>query len=100
MAKQPKETLSESAKAEKLVRKKVGDEAADGLMEMDRDQLKAKLVALAKYTLETANAKAEDNDLAEAKERAAEMAAPYNDTIKGCAAQTRFATMLLESKGG
>ncbi len=98
MAKTPS-NVSAAAKLEKALRKISGDEVADAILECSPEELRARLVKLGTYEMETLKAKEDDEALADATELVKTLKAPYGDAIKGVNAQRQFVSVQLEKAG-
>lgn len=79
--------------------KKLGADFANELRAMDKEQLEAKLLALAKYRQEIQSSKNADEELKRAKQRKADLEAPYRDSMKDNDLRSRLVSLVMEEKG-
>lgn len=98
MAKQPSNETAET-KLEKKLRKFLGDELVDGILESGAAELEARLVRLGTNEMDTITRQGSDQELIDVTEKKKELEAPYKDAIKGINLQRQFVSMQLEKSG-
>ena len=91
-------SLAEEKELIKLERKYGADYTRE-LRQMDKEQLDAKLLELAKYRTALIDTKAKDRDLELAKARASSLEKPYNDDLKANLEKQRFITLVMKDEG-
>lgn len=79
---------------------KANPEFAEEVGALSVEQLDHRLAQLAKDLEATEDAKDADSDLAEAQEKATELAAPYRDAKKALRLKSRYVIALIKEKGG
>lgn len=88
-------TILESTKIMTQLVKVSGQEVVDGILSASTDELKAKVVLLAKHEDETESALKEDAVVNNLKSQLKEAQGPYKETLKGNKLQRRFIAMQL-----
>lgn len=91
-------SLSEEKELIKLERK-FGADFTRELRQMDKKQLDAKLLELAKYRTSIIDTMAKDRDLELAQARAASLKKPYTDDLKANLEKQRFITLVMKDEG-
>ena len=86
----------ESTKLEKYLIRQGRQELVLELRQASKDLLKKKIQDQAIYKQETISARQADEGLKEAKAKAREMAAPYNESIRMNEKLSRFISLLME----
>ena len=74
-------------------------EFTDTVDSMESAELKSLLSDYANYREETELAKKEDQELNDAKDHVANLAGPYNDTLKALKVKTGYIHLLLKDRG-
>ncbi len=77
----------------------VSDEFKNSVASAADDELKTKVVNLSKNEEEILKARSEDTALAEAKDTAKELNAPYADSMKEVRARRRYVLRVLQERG-
>lgn len=90
----------EATKLEKYLIRNGRSELVVELRRLGLDQLKKRMQDQAIHRQECITARQKDEGLKEAKEKARELAAPYNESIRMCDKISRFVSLLMEDSGG
>ena len=93
--------MSSLAEEKELIKleKKFGPDFTRELRQMDKGQLDAKLLELAKYRTSIIDTKAKDRELELAKARASSLEKPYSDDLKANLEKQRFITLVMKDEG-
>lgn len=81
--------------------KKISDlpDFVDGVNAMETDDIKKKILECEGHIYETDNAKEEDVELTQTREKARELAKPYRETKNIEVAKIQYCLYILESRG-
>jgi hypothetical protein len=90
----------EVTKLEKYLIRNGRSELVVELRRLDLEQLKKRIQDQAIYKQESITARQKDEGLSEAKAKAKEMAAPYNESIRMNDKISRFISLLMGESGG